>query len=145
MSSSVEAILEKQRQQSDAEKMQEPVIPESDYYGAWTGAKSEVNERYIDFRSRTGHRISFDYPDRKFVGYDPDESSIHLDFGDALVSIHGRGIEQLYEWIVRRKIEWVREADDPEKDDSEDLSVFVTNISFIFDTEEQEGEVAADQ
>ena len=140
MGTSIDAIIEQQRQKSDAAKEDEREIniPESEYFGLWKGAQVERNERYIDFRSRKGERITFDYPDRKFVSYNPERAVIEIDFGDCIMAIYGRGIEPLYDLILARKVEWVREADNPEKDDSEDLPIFIEAIDTTFNVEEPE-------
>lgn len=87
------------------------------YYGVWKGAIEELNERYLDLRFRNGQRTSFDYPDRKFVNYNPEMPCIDIDFAGNMVTIIGRELEPLYELFLQRKVQWVRETDSPKKED----------------------------
>ena len=95
----IQEILEQQRRKEGAGggEEQTPEIVESRYYGLWKGAARESNERYLDLRFRDGQRTSFDYPDRKFVNYNPEMPCIDMDFAGNMVTIIGRNLEQLYE------------------------------------------------
>ena len=121
----IQEILNQQRKKeaSDVEESP-PDASECQYYGIWTGAIQELNERYLDLRFRDGQRTSFDYPDRKFVNYNPEMPCIDIDFAGNIVTIIGRNLEPLYELFLQRKVQWAKETDKPGEDDGqEDLCI----------------------
>ena len=121
----IRRIVEDTESDREAESTQ---VLESEYFGVWKGTDSrQISERYLDLRFRDGQRTTFDYPDRKLVNYNPELPCIDINFDGNLVTIIGRDIEKLYELFTARKIEWIKEADDPEHDDPE-KPVFVEEI-----------------
>jgi hypothetical protein len=128
METKLQEIINQQRQKEVAvvdEQREE--VSESWYYGLWKGSVRESNERYLDLKFRDGQRTSFDYPDRKFVNYNPEMPCIDMDFAGNMVTIIGRNLEPLYELFLKRKTEWVREANTPGQDDGVE-GIFVEEI-----------------
>lgn len=137
----IDSILDDRREPHNLPAEPEE-IEDNAYFGIWKGAHREYNERYVDFQMRNGDCTSFDYPDRKFVNYNAEESSIDISFSNDMVTIYGRNLKPLYQYLLQRKVQWLREADDPDNEVADDSNIFVENILLTPGDFEPEGSAA---
>lgn len=81
------------------------------------------DEHLLEVRTRDGLCSSFQYFNIVWLVYEP-EIGIIIDFNGYTLSIEGKGLNgEVYEAIKRRRLSWIRESDDPNGSDQQELCV----------------------
>lgn len=115
----------------------QPAATEADakgdkFYGVLLG--EGVAPAFVDIRLRSGCRLGIDYSNLDWLFYDPEAKTIELEFGSVSLSVRGRGLAKLYESFLKRRVEWVKEADS-EMQDHKENETYVSDI-VVISTEE---------
>ena len=112
--STVEKILESRRAQSESSAAA-PAADSDKFSLILIGDKMEEN--FLELKFRTGLRTAFPYSDILFMNYDPDSSSLDVDFGGFLVTVKGRGLgDRVFDGIKQKRVVWLKEADSAMQD-----------------------------
>lgn len=85
---------------------------------------------YLDVRLRSGARLGLDYASLDWFYYDPEANSLELEFGTVALSVRGRGLAPLYEGFIRKRVEWMKEADSDMQDHKEN-PMYISDIVVI--------------
>ncbi|MEO5913353.1 MAG: hypothetical protein ABIS50_03905 [Luteolibacter sp.] len=121
MSEHIEDILRKQRSQQE-ETGEKPALiffQPSRIEGA--------DESFLELRFRKGIKTAFSYQSLSWFNLDPGGGMLDLGFGGFVVTLEGRGLDDLFQAIKTKRVSWVREADE-EMQDIPDLPLFIKDI-----------------
>ncbi len=88
----------------------------------------------LELRTRDGKRRALPYSYMTKADFDPDEG-IEIHVSDVIVLLKGRGLEEVFTFLVQNRLNWVRE--DFSGMDTEDEDVFVESIEVKPKFEEQ--------
>lgn len=102
------------------------------FYGLLLG--DGVAPAFLDVRLRSGGRLGIDYTNLDWLYYDPEAGTIELEFGSVALSVRGRGLAKIYESFLRRRVEWIKEADS-ELQDSKENETYISDIVVISTSE----------
>lgn len=69
-------------------------------------------EPMLDFISRDGNHVSFTYSHLYSVSFNPSKG-ISIEFTNHSVSVEGRGLREIYQYLGMQRIVYIAEADRP--------------------------------
>jgi len=136
MQNKIDEILGQRR--APSAPVEEPVDGEK-FFSIWVG--DAIQEDFIEFRFRNGLQTCFSYGDLLWFNHDPEAGCIDMEIGGFLITVKGRGLQQLFRGIKCKRVAWVAEADDTLQDHKANSSyveeIVITPPSGF--TEEEEG------
>ncbi|MEM9281826.1 MAG: hypothetical protein AAGA96_08370 [Verrucomicrobiota bacterium] len=113
-------IEERQRRSQDEE------VVEEKFFSAPGG-----EQKFLAINFRDGQRAGFSYSDLVWVSYDPENSSLDLEFNGFLVQLKGRGLSpRLFDGFLEKAVKWVREVDS-DFVDSDEFTTVIDEIVII--------------
>ncbi len=97
--------------------------PKSEFFGV------DLNSHFvpsIKFQKRDGKLLFLPYSSQPIIEFNPDTGILVRSF-QKIISIKGRGLVKLAEWLGSQKVVWVAESTTGTDDESEDI--FISAIS----------------
>lgn len=100
-------------------------------------------EGFLELRFRSGIQAAFAYHSLFWINLDNANGVIDMDFQGITISIEGRGLKQIFEFLKLKKISWIRESD-TEMEDNKSAEIFISRLTitppaeFGADGEEEE-------
>jgi hypothetical protein len=128
MSNTIDSIIAARRQ-SQAEESG------SEFYAL---ARVDGAEHFLELRFRDGVRAAFSYDKLGWFNFSPDTGMLDADFMGTIVSIEGRGLDELFLALKMKKVSWVKEAD-TELQDNDANATFIKEITILPPPDEPEG------
>jgi hypothetical protein len=127
MADAIQKILESRRPAAPAAEQPATGDDADKFFSILVG--DAIDELFLELRFNTGMRSCFAYNDLAWFNYDPESSTIDLEFGGYLITIKGRGLgERLFDGLKRKRVSYVKEKD-VEFEDHKGNAVFIESIS----------------
>lgn len=102
------------------------VANEEKYFG--TEPQPNAHALMLELRTKDGKRTGLPYSYLTKVDFDPD-AGIEIHVSNVVVFIKGRGLEDIFAYLIQQRVTWVRE--DLSGTDTEESEVFVESVEIV--------------